>query len=393
MFNSKLKRRFWPLAGLVIVVLAVLYFRPLPSVAPQLQLPQPPHAKTLNLAWPASGQAALGAKDYGLLTSHGLQSSTPIGSTAKIFTALAVLKQKPLAVGNQGPKLNLTQADVNLFNSYYSQNGSVTQVSAGEQITEYQALQSLMLPSSNNMADTLAIWAFGSTDAYIKYANQMVKNMGLSHTTIGDTNGFSDTTTSTADDMVKLGLAAINNPVFAQIVDQPTAQIPVEGAIKNTNFLLGQDGIVGIKTGHTDKAGGNYIFAAKQSVLGRQITLVGAVLNQAQLTDAILSAPPLLNSTLAGFEPKIIIHKNQVLGVYKAPWGATARLVAPKDVDLLVWDGTETKITATPETIGPTKIDTPAGQITVKNLNQAQAIKPILSSKLRPPSPFWRIFR
>jgi D-alanyl-D-alanine carboxypeptidase (penicillin-binding protein 5/6) len=384
----------WPLAVFLIVMLTVLYLRPVPKVAPQSQVPPAIAAQAVQLTWPAGGQAALGAEGYGLLARSGASSPVPIGSTAKVITALAVLKQKPLAVGSQGPTITLNGRDVEAFNNYYSSNGSVTQVAAGEQISEYQALQSLMLPSSNNMADTLANWAFGGLANYTTFANQMVKNMGLSHTTIGDTNGFSDTTTSTADDMAKIALAAISNPVIAQIVDQQTAQIPVEGTIKNTNFLLGQDGIIGIKTGHTDKAGGNYIFATKQTIAGHQLTIVGAILSQAQLTDAISSAPPLINSTVTNFEPKIIIHKNQVLGVYKAPWGATANLVSAKDVNLQVWDGSDIKIINEPDSIkAPLKTGAAVGKVTVKSLNHTASSSLVLSNDLKAPSPLWRIFR
>jgi D-alanyl-D-alanine carboxypeptidase (penicillin-binding protein 5/6) len=45
-------------------------------------------------------------------------------------------------------------------------------VQLGEELSEYQALQALLLPSANNIAETLARWAFGSIDAYNAYANQ-----------------------------------------------------------------------------------------------------------------------------------------------------------------------------------------------------------------------------
>ena len=35
-------------------------------------------------------------------------------------------------------------------------------VAAGEQISQYQALQAMLIPSANNVADSLARWAFGS---------------------------------------------------------------------------------------------------------------------------------------------------------------------------------------------------------------------------------------
>jgi D-alanyl-D-alanine carboxypeptidase (penicillin-binding protein 5/6) len=391
MKNRFFKRYRWLL--IVIVTLAVYqYFRPLPKAAPQLDLPMTPPVQSVNLAWPAGGQAALGAEGYGLLASHNGQQPAPIGSTAKIITALAILEQKPILAGGQGPTLTLTQSDVDLFNSYYSQNGSVTNVAAGEQITEYQALESLLIPSSNNMADTLAAWAFGSKNAYLRYANQMVKNIGLQHTTVGDTNGFSDTTTSTADDLVKLGLVAIKNPVFADVVGKTIAQIPVEGTIKNTNFLLGSSGIIGIKTGHTDQAGGNYVFAAKQTIQGHQITLVGAILNQPSINDAIQSSPKLIDSANRGFKP-FTVKKDQIFGLYKSPWGATAPFKSAKELSMLVWKGSNVQLTSHPQNIGPVSVGTKVGELKITDLQQSATIDLVLAKNLSSPSPFWRLHR
>ena len=51
-------------------------------------------------------------------------------------------------------------------------------------------------------------------------------------------------------------MAAMQVPALAAIAGMPTAVVPVAGVIRNTNTLLGQDGIVGLKTGSTQAAGG-----------------------------------------------------------------------------------------------------------------------------------------
>ena len=43
----------------------------------------------------------------------------------------------------------------------------------------------------------------------------------------------------------------------------------------NLNFDLGQDGIIGIKSGSDSSAQGCYLFAAQQSVGGKDVTVVG----------------------------------------------------------------------------------------------------------------------
>lgn len=387
------KYLYWLLAAILVVLGFYLYVRPLPNATVVNQLPAPPKTQAIELPWPAAGQAALGAGGYGLLAQHNSGTAVPIGSTAKVITAIAVLKQKPIPAGGQGPVITLDSSDVDLFNSYYSRGGSVTKVTAGEQITELQALQSMLLPSSNNMADSLAKWAFGSVDSYLTYANNMIKTMGLYHTLVGDTNGFSDKTTSTADDLVKLGLAAVGNPAIASVVSQTSAQVPVAGTINNLNFLLGQDGVIGIKTGSTEAAGGCYIFAASRVVQNHKLTLVGAILGQPTLTDAIKAAPALITSSDSGFEQITVLHNNQSLGTYKTAWGVSAEFRTADNLSLFVWKGADIRIASQPDTIQAANAGTSIGEVTVTSLGKTVSSNLVLTQKLSGPSPLWRLVR
>lgn len=394
MKTSRSKKIFAVFLTIVIVAVLYQYFRPLPQIAPLGQTPPPPKTMSASLPWPASGQAAIGAAGYGLLQTSGDLKPASIASIAKIITAIAVLQKKPLAVGEQGPAITLDQTDVDYFNYYYSHGGSVANVSAGEHITEYQMLQAMLIPSANNMADSLARWAFGSTQAYITYANQMVKSMGLKHTTVNNTNGFDDTTTSTADDLVTLGLAALKIPVIADVVSQRTASIPVEGQINNVNWLLGSDGIVGIKTGNTDKAGGCYLFAAQHQILGKNITLVGAVMGSPSLAGAITGGANLANAAGSNFQTVPIISKGQIVGTYKAPWGAASRLAAAQSLSLTVWKSKDIAITSdlVPAAAGAAA-GTALGTIHVAGSGQTASSPLYLTQKISAPGLWWRLTR
>ena len=91
----------------------------------------------------------------------------------------------------------------------------------------------------------------------------------MTGTSYTDASGLDSSTTSTAADQVRLGMAAMQVPALAAIVDMPTAVVPVAGTIRKTNTLLGQDGIAGLKTGSTQAAGGCILIAAWQEVSGR----------------------------------------------------------------------------------------------------------------------------
>jgi len=394
MRSSSVKKLF---IGLLIAVVAggfYQYFRPVPGIAPLGHTPAAPKTTATALPWPAIGQAALGADGYGLLESHGNATPAPTASVGKVITALAVLQKKPLALGSQGPTVTLDQTDLDYFNYYYSNDGSVAKVSVGEQITEYQMLQAMLIPSANNIADSLARWAFGSTRAYITYANQMVKDMGLSRTTVGNTNGFDDSTLSTADDLVKLGLTALKDPVIADIVNQKSASVPVQGNIKNVNWLLGNDGVVGIKTGNTDKAGGCYLFAANRQILGQQFTMVGAILGATDLAHAITTGRDLLVAADNGFEKIKVISKGQALGSYTAPWGAQSQLASSKDLFLTIWKGKDIEITSNLEPASaPAKAGAAIGSVRVAGNNHSASSPLYLSQDLPGPSLGWRLFR
>lgn len=345
MAMSEKKKRH---SGRLISILLLLVFvagilaslqllRPLPAATAQAQTFSIATTKVDKLAWPAYGQAAVGAVDYGLLETKGEQKAVPIASVAKVITALSIIKQKPLQLGQTGPSITITPADVAIFNDYYAKDGSLVKVQVGEKLTEYQALQAILLPSANNVADTTAIWAFGSLSNYAAYANSFVKTLGMKNTYVADASGFSPSTTSTAEDLVLLGQAALKDPVISQIVNQKQAVIPVAGTIYNVNGMLGKNGINGIKTGNTDQAGGCFLGSAKQVIDGQEITVISAILGGPNLVKSMLDSKPLLSTTADAFQKTIILKKGQTVGNYTTMWGESSNAVLQKDITAVVW--------------------------------------------------------
>jgi D-alanyl-D-alanine carboxypeptidase (penicillin-binding protein 5/6) len=279
-----------------------------------------------------------------------------------LITALTVLSVKPLSPGEQGPTLTLGPADVALYNSYHSQDGSLVKVQNGEKISEYQVLQTLMLPSSNNMADSLAIWAFGSLKNYQQSANQFLEDNGLVESHVGkDASGFDPSTTSTAEDLARIGELVMQNPVLAQIVGQSSASgIPVAGTIKNVNQLLGYDNIVGIKTGNTDQAGGVYVSASKVTVNGKPVTIVTALAGAPGLWEAMHDSLPLIRSAQTNFKPVTAVAENSPVATYSQPWGGNVSAVAAKSIKFDAWGGSTIQAQARLNKISS---DDKAGQI------------------------------
>lgn len=338
-------RRISVLMLCVPVILALAYvvyalLRPVGTPTTTIIPPVVPGQVAVNIPWPASGEAAYGASGYGLLATHGDQVPTPTASVAKVITALAVLQKKPLVPGQPGPTLTMSAADTAIYSAYANQDGSVVPVSEGETISEYQALQAMMLPSANNIADTTAIWAFGSMEAYRAYASGMIKSLGMNSTTIGsDASGFAPSTTSTAADLIKLGDAALKNPTLAQIVAQKSATFPEYGEVNNVNSLLGQSGIRGIKTGNTDEAGGCLLAAADVPMNGQTITVITAIMNVPNLRASLRDTLPMVQSTVSLFHTVHVVSAGQSVGSVTTPWGSASRIISAKSIDVLAWNG------------------------------------------------------
>lgn len=381
---------------LVLCVVYVIYAaaRPLPTLqATAVTIPavQP---KMVSLAWPSYGEAAVGAAGQNVLAVHGNEKPLPTASIAKIITALAVLKQKPLTLHASGPIIALTQADVDLYNKYVAMDGSVVPVQAGEKISEYQALQALLLPSGNNIAETLVRWAFGSVDAYNTYANKYVRELGMTNTTITDPSGFLPTTVSTPRDLTILGEAAMNDPVVADIVGQSTATLPVAGVVHNYNSLLGQGGIVGIKTGNSDQDLGAFLFAANKTVGSHNVIVLGAVMDAPDLGTALRDSLQLSGSTASAFHEVTLVNTNDVFGTYSVPWQGKVDVIAKTSLSLAAWDDSTTTTSTTIQKLSmPSTKGTDVGRLRVQNSasSATQTIQLVLRQSIEQPNIFWRL--
>ena len=160
-------RRISLLAGLLVVLAAIaaLGYQSLAASSARVASPssrggQPLYARH-GVACSARrgrqyGQAAVILTGQQRIHAGPNQHPAPIASVAKVMTAYLVLRDHPLRPGEDGPTITLTAADVADTDRRAGQHESVVPVAAGEQLTELQALQALLLPSANNIAAVLA---------------------------------------------------------------------------------------------------------------------------------------------------------------------------------------------------------------------------------------------
>lgn len=340
--EQRRKRSYTLITLLVVLAVATInYARPLPTPVATLNLSLPVNTTAPTLAWPAQGQAAVAADGYGQLGTYGAMTPLSTASIAKVIVALCVLQKQPLTPGQSGPTYTIGPKDVALYQKYLAEDGSLIAVTDGEQLTEYQALEALMIPSANNIADSLVHWVFGSQAAYAAYAASFLQQHGLSHTHIGpDASGYDPGTTSTASDLTNLGLIALKSPVLLEIAGKRTTTLPVVGTVWNYDTILGVNGITGLKTGNNDTDLGAFLFTATAQIGDTTIPLTGAVMDAPDLATALHNSTQLAGSLAKGFEQVTLASAGQNVGTLRAAWGNTAEIVSDQDLQTVRWKAT-----------------------------------------------------
>lgn len=374
------------------------YLRPIPAVVATAALPE---KETMQgtapaIPWPARGSAAVGVSGLGFIATSGNEKSLPAASVAKVMTALLILEDKPLKVNEDGPTIVVSDADVQSYQTDLAQKQSVVQVQSGEPLTELQALQGMLIPSANNFAEMLARWDAGSTDGFVTKMNARAAALHMTHTTFADASGASAATVSTPTDLIALGVAAMKQDAFAQIVGMGQADLPVAGTVYNVDGVLGQSGIIGIKTGSGLNLGANFLFAASVTVDGHQVVIYGCVMGQATLDRAFAAAKVLIGALQPGLHVRRVIERNETVGTYVTPWGETTDLVSSVAVDLVEWPGMVLRQRLDARAI---VIDHPLPAGTVEGTEHVVLgdylldVPLVTADPLFPPGRFWRLTR
>ncbi|MGZ4218291.1 MAG: D-alanyl-D-alanine carboxypeptidase family protein [Solirubrobacteraceae bacterium] len=239
--------------------------------------------------WPLRGQGAL-------VLGNGRPAASPheqpvaIASLAKVMTAYLTLARYPLSGGQDGFTITVTAAEAQAEARDAAQGQSVVAVRAGEQLTERQLLEALLIPSGNNIARILAARVAGSETRFLVEMNAQARALGMDQTIYTDSSGFDPSTVSTAADQLRVFRRAMRFAVFGQIVSMASVTLPVAGTLTNYNPLIAE-GYAG-KTGSDSAAKGCLAFFTHVTVGGRRLTAVGVVMGQGQGSDtpALLAA-------------------------------------------------------------------------------------------------------
>lgn len=395
------RRAALTLLGLVaaLVLLAVVQLlRPVPAAAARLELASSTRLPgSPALPFPYGTEAIVAVQGVAVMASSGGAAPIPIASVTKMMTALVVLRDRPLELGASGPSITVTPADVATYEADAASGDSVVPVRAGERLSELEALEGLLIPSGDNIADLLARWDAGSTSAFVGRMNALARRLGLRHTHYAGVSGVDPATVSTAADQLRLAEVCMQNPVFASIVSLPQVTLPLAGVVFNVDGDLGTDGIVGVKTGWIPQGGASFVFAARRRVGARHVLLLGALLGEGGATplpSALAAAERLVRAAGVLLRPEQVVAPGELVGAIAAPWAPPVRLVAARGATLLAWPGARVSLRYEPASRGaraPVAAGATVGTLTASLGEEAVSV-PVVAQSALPAAPLgWRL--
>jgi D-alanyl-D-alanine carboxypeptidase len=186
------------------------------------------------------------------------QVTLPLASLTKLMTAQVVLDHVSTST-----LITLSKKDVSVEGDAGDLN-----LRAGDTMTLGSIIK-LGLDASSNHAMSAAAASLGNE--YIGDLNQTARELGLTHTYFLNSTGLDlDTEISggygSAIDMAKLTAAFMRDyPTYFEVSTRESVTVPVSGrqvTVKATGLpILDIPGIIGLKTGYTDLAGGNLVVA------------------------------------------------------------------------------------------------------------------------------------
>jgi len=396
--RQQYRRRRIAVGAAAVVVLALVLYLPFSLLAPlgvaERSIGTQPslRAAAAQPAWPAFGASAFGAVGYpDLLSVSGSSEPLPMASITKIITAMVVLDAKPLAAGTDGPEIAFSAADRALYSKYLAMRGSVKPMPAGASMSQLEVLQVTLIASANNYAEAVADWAYGTESAYVAATKSWLGAHGMTHTTVVEPTGINPANTSTATDLVTLGKLAMADPVISDIVDTPTLTLPDVGTIKDTNKLLGSEGVVGIKTGTLENIGSSLLFASKQKVGSSTVTIIGAVLGAADHDTLYPAVTGLLRSIASGFHEITLAEKGQTFATYRTAWAARTTAVAASAAKVVVWADTPVSSRVAAPDIRLVARGEKAGEVTFTVGKNRVTVPLAFSETVEDPGAGWRL--
>jgi len=364
---------------------------PLWAVAPAVRAitPDGPVAPASAVTWPAEGVGAAGIAGIDTVAAS---STTPIpmASISKLVTVLMILDELPLKVGEQGPSFAFTSRDQQTYEDYLANDESALDVPVDGSLTQYQMLQGILIGSAGNYTDRLAGSIWPTDEVFAGAARAWLDRHGLPGISLAEPTGIDPANTADPASLVRLGELALANPVVAEIVHTRTVELPGAGEVTNTNDLLADPTVVGVKTGSLEDF--YSLLAAKDITVGTTtVRVYAAALGQPSDEDRDQQTARLLTDVAAEVSTPRVLPAGTLAGVASTPWGATANIVTDADATVTLWNGASGIVTTNLDLGDARTANAAVGEVLVRGPLDAATVGVHLTGDIPDPDAWWRL--
>lgn len=231
-------------------------------------------------------------------------------SVTKIMSILLVLE------AIESGKISI-EDEVSASESAVEMGGSQIWLEVGEKMSVNDLFKAVVVASANDACTALGEYIAGSSQAFVNMMNEKAAQLGLKNTNFENCTGLDDTVTNHYSCAYDLAIIAKEVLKYDLIYDYTTIWLDYlrggKTELNNTNKLINKyNGITGLKTGTTSKAG----FCVCATATQNGMTLIAVVLGAKTSDERFQSASNLLDYGFANYEviaPEIDI--NQITSV------------------------------------------------------------------------------
>ncbi len=288
-----------------------------------------------------AGAVLIDATTGEILFEKNMHSKHYPASTTKILTAILAIE-------------NLKLSDkVEIDNEVPFTEGSKIYLLEGEDVIVEDVLYALMLESANDAAAALGKNIAGSTEAFADMMNKKATELGALNTNFVNAHGLHDDEhVTTAYDLAMIAKYAMKNPIFREYAQtykhtMEATNLQETRYFHNTNRLLYDnlhkvvvrgkertciyEGVTGIKTGYTGRAGGCLVAGARRE--GTELIAVTlASTDMGRFQDCI----EMLDYGFENFKTVKALNKGDLAGAVKVKRGADKEIEAIVEEDAFV---------------------------------------------------------
>lgn len=293
----------------------------------------------------AKGAILMDSASGTIIMEQNSNQKLPIASVTKVMSMLLVMDSIDSGKIKYEDMVPVSEHVVSMGGSQL-----YLDMKESKKYTVKDMLKGIAIHSSNDATVAMGEMIAGSENAFVGMMNERAKALGLSNTNFLDCTGLTDDGHySSAYDMAVIARELITR--YPQILEYTSIKRDKFGEgvrakpmdLDNTNKLLGRyDGMIGLKTGFTNKAGHNLVAVAKKNGMQFISVTLGEPSSDIRWAETV----KLLDHGFANYETTAVNKKDEEAGEVQVLKGlnTTVKALYESDVNVLLKKGDKAKI-------------------------------------------------